>query len=100
MSILEEAKNISDILKEHRRYIHQNAEQHLELPKTAEYVMNTLRELGYEPERVGSSGVIAMAGGKKPGKVFLMRADMDALPIQEESGEPFLSDRKYACLRT
>lgn len=89
MSILEEAKNISDILKEHRRYIHQNAEQHLEMPKTAEYVMNTLRGLGYEPERVGSSGVMAMAGGKKPGKVFLLRADMDALPIQEESGEPF-----------
>lgn len=85
MSILQEANDLKDTLVQHRRYIHENAEQHLDLPKTAAYVQAQLTEMGYETQRLGSSGLVAMAGGKKPGKVFLLRGDMDALPILEES---------------
>ena len=42
----------------------------------------TLTEMGYEPKDCGKAGVIALAGGKKPGKTILLRGDMDALPIQ------------------
>jgi len=89
MSILNEASAMREKLVAHRRRIHQNAEQHLELPKTSGYVEETLRAMGYEPQRLGASGIVALAGGQKPGKVFLLRADMDALPITEESGESF-----------
>ena len=46
-------------------------------------------------------GVLALAGGKRPGKTILLRGDMDALPIQEESGEEFASEvpGKKMCIR-
>lgn len=99
MSILEEAKALRDKIVGHRRYVHQNAEQHLELPKTSAYVEEQLRAMGYQPKRLGASGIVALAGGKRPGKVFLLRADMDALPIDEESGEAFACDTgsMHAC---
>lgn len=99
MSILEEAKEISEKIVAHRRYFHENAEVHLDLPKTSAYVEEQLRALGYEPQRIGTSGIVALAGGKNPGKVFLIRADMDALPIQEQSGVPFActSGNMHAC---
>lgn len=99
MSILEEAKEIREKIVAHRRYIHENAEIHLDLPKTSAYVEEQLRALGYEPQRIGTSGIVALAGGKKPGKVFLIRADMDALPIQEQSGVPFActNGNMHAC---
>lgn len=89
MSILNETMAIQETMVVHRRYVHQNAEQHLDLPKTSAYVEEKLTEMGYTPQRVGASGIVALAGGKKPGKVFLLRADMDALPIDEASGVPF-----------
>ena len=55
---------------------------------------------GYQPLEYGESGVAVLAGGKKPGKVFLIRADMDALPIEEESGVPYASrikGRMHTC---
>ncbi len=91
MSILQEAQTLQDVLVAHRRYIHENAEQHLDLPKTSAYVEEQLRKMGYTPTRLGSSGIVALAGGKKAEKVFLLRADMDALPIQEAS------DMAYRC---
>lgn len=99
MSVLDEARELSARIVEHRRYIHENAETHLHLPKTSAYVEEQLREMGYEPQRMGDSGIVAIAGGRKPGKVFLLRADMDALPIQEESGEPFActTGNMHAC---
>ena len=48
--------------------------------------------MGYEPKDCGKAGVIALAGGKKPGKTILLRGDMDALPIQEESGVDYASE--------
>ena len=45
--------------------------------------------MGYEPRQCGKAGPVACAGGKKEGKVFLLRADIDALSTPEESGEDF-----------
>lgn len=70
-----------------RRHIHKNAEVGLYLPKTKEFVIQKLKEYGLEPEECGN-GITALLG-KEEGKVFLLRADMDALPMQEESGLDF-----------
>jgi len=72
-----------------RRYFHQNAEIHNELPLTSAYVVERLKEMGYEPKVIAKCGVVAVAG-KKSGKTFMLRADMDALPM-EETDEPFKS---------
>lgn len=70
-----------------RRYIHQHAEVGYHLPKTAAYVKKRLMEMGYAPQDVCEGGLSATIG--KPGKVFMLRADMDALPMKEETGLPF-----------
>jgi hippurate hydrolase len=97
--IMEKAKNDEAKIIENRRHLHANAETGFELVKTKEYVKNELISMGYEPKECGKAGLIALAGGKKPGKVFMIRADMDALPIKEESGETFSCNegRMHAC---
>lgn len=94
-TLLEEAKKLQNTLIKHRRYIHENAEIDMELTITSKYVMDKLTELGYAPKEICKSGIVAIAGGKKPGKTFLLRADMDALPIVEETDEPFKSKTSY-----
>ena len=69
-----------------RRYFHTNAKVGLETPKAAAYVTERLREYGLSPEPCGH-GVAASIGSG--GRTLLLRADMDALPIGEESGGPF-----------
>lgn len=99
MSLLQEAKDLKDKIIEHRRYLHENAEIGLELPLTSAYVKKRLEEMGYKTETIGTSGIVAIAGSKKEGKTFLMRGDMDALPIVEESDIPFKSKTQnmHAC---
>ena len=81
--ILEQAQNIKNDIVEYRRTIHENPEVGDTLPKTKAYVMDKLREFGYEPEEICESGIVATIEGSKPGKTFLLRADMDALPMAE-----------------
>lgn len=69
------------------RYIHANAEVGLDLPKTKAYIMDKLREYGIEAKEYGH-GVTATIGNG--GKVILLRADMDALPMPEQSGLDFV----------
>ena len=80
---MEQAIAIKDDIVEYRRVIHSNPEVGAELPKTKAYVMDKLREFGYEPEEICESGIVATIEGSKPGKTFLLRADMDALPMAE-----------------
>ena len=80
---MERAIAIKDDIVEYRRVIHSNPEVGAELPKTKAYVMDKLREFGYEPEEICESGIVATIEGSKPGKTFLLRADMDALPMAE-----------------
>ena len=82
--IYKDALLLLDELIAHRRYLHQNPELGLDLPLTSAYVKERLTEMGYEPVDCGQSGVLATVGGKNPGKTFLIRGDMDALPVKEE----------------
>ena len=86
MNYYERALELKDETIANRRHIHKNAETGLDLPKTKAYVMEKLTEYGLEPKDCGH-GVTATLG--KGGKVLLLRADMDALPMPEESGEEF-----------
>lgn len=97
-AITNRAMALQEKLVEHRRTFHQNPEVHLELPLTTRYVKEKLTEMGYEPQECGY-GIVALAGGKKPGKVFLIRGDMDALPVIEQTEEPFksLNNNMHAC---
>ena len=97
--ILEEAKDMREELVEKRRYLHANPETEFNLTKTLQFVESELINMGYDPIRCGKSGLIAIAGGKKQGKTFLIRGDMDALPIKEESELEFASENgcMHAC---
>lgn len=94
-----EAEEIKAEIVAHRRYLHAHAETGFALKETLAYVQSELEKAGYQPKRCGKAGLVALAGGKKPGKVFLLRADMDALPIREQSGESFASENgnMHAC---
>ena len=86
MNYAERAQALRAETVAHRRYFHTNAEVGLNMPKAQAYVLETLRALGIACQPCGH-GVSATIGSG--GKVILLRADMDALPMPEESGEPF-----------
>ncbi len=96
---MEKAKLMKEDIVGYRRDIHENPEVGAELPKTKAYVMNKLREFGYEPKEICESGIVAIIKGSKPGKTFLLRADMDALPIEESTECSFKSNNgcMHAC---
>ena len=97
--LLEESKNIYDTVLMERRWLHQNPGTGFDIQETVDFVKKELADMGIEPVDCGKAGVVALVGGKKPGKVFMLRADMDALPVKEESGEPFASQngKMHAC---
>ena len=68
-----------------RRYLHQHPELSYKEYKTAEYIANFYKNLGIEVRtNVGGNGVVAKVIGGKPGPTVALRADFDALPIQDE----------------
>lgn len=81
-SILEESKALSKQITQWRRHLHANPELGFQEVKTARFITSRLQELGLEPRvNVGRTGVVASLGTGKP--CIALRADMDALPIQD-----------------
>lgn len=75
-----------------RRYLHQYPELSFEETETATYIASFYDELAIPYETgVGGNGVVAMLKGAKPGRTVALRADFDALPIQEENDIPYKS---------
>lgn len=95
---LEESKMLEKEITEYRRYLHQNAEVGFELEKTLEFVKNKLTEFGCEVKPCGKNGIVTVIGDKNNVTV-LLRADMDALPIDEETELDFSCDsgNMHAC---
>ena len=79
-----------------RRDIHQNPELSNREFKTAEKVANHLRSLGFDKVETGiaHTGVVGTLIGGKPGPVIALRADMDGLPVLEQTGLPFASQAR------
>ena len=97
--ILEESMALAHRSREHRRWLHQHPETGFDLQETVAYVRNTLEELGYEVSSCGKCGLTTTLSADHSGKVFLLRADMDALPIQEEAEVSYASTNgnMHAC---
>lgn len=94
--MLKEIHNMLDSLYpemvEIRRYLHQYPELSFQETKTAQYIADFYEELGLPyQKKVGGNGVIATLKGGKPGKTVALRADFDALPIQDEKDVPYKS---------
>ena len=91
-SALEKAREVQPKVVEWRRYFHENPEPALKEIKTAKKVEETLKSFGIETRMM--AGGIAVRGflkGEKPGKTIALRADIDALPMAEETHLPFQS---------
>jgi len=99
--ILDSAKRIQPRLVDLRRKIHGEPELGLDLPETRSKVLADLEDLDLEIQlHEKSSGIIAVLRGGRPGGRVLLRGDMDALPMPEDTGLPFGSkfpDRMHAC---
>lgn len=93
MNYLKRANELLNETIANRRILHQNAEVGLHLPRTLEFVSQKLTAYGLQPEPCGN-GLTATLG--KKGKTVLLRADMDALPMEEQSGEEFASPSRSA----
>jgi carboxypeptidase Ss1 len=100
-SLLEEVKRLEPRIIEIRRTIHQKPELAYHETATAALVARELRALGIEVKtRVGGTGVVGVLRTGKKGRVVALRADMDALPLQENVDVEFRSRRKgvmHAC---
>ncbi len=98
-SLLQKALQDKETIISDRRYLHNHPGVGFDLKDTKDYVAQKLTEIGIEPIPCGKAGLIGLVGGKQPGKVFLLRADMDALPVKEEAKLEFSSanDNMHAC---
>ena len=96
--IMQEAAALQEEIKAHRLWLHTHAETGFDLTETKPYVKSTLTEMGYTVQECGKAGLVTTVG-KPGGKVLLLRADMDALPIAEEADVDFAckNGRMHAC---
>jgi amidohydrolase len=98
--IKNKAKEIAQEVIEIRHHIHSNPELSFQEFETAKFVERYLQSLGLHTHRISETGVWAMIEGAKPGKTVGLRADLDALPIEEQSTKSYVSQNKgvmHAC---
>ncbi len=96
-----EAERLREKLIGWRRDFHRHPELAFEEHRTAEIVADHLRRLGYQVQTgVAKTGVVGLLEGTRPGPVVMVRFDMDALPVTEETGAEYASEvpgRMHAC---
>ena len=101
MDIREIAKEYKEYLIEMRRWFHAHPEIGEQEFETSQKIKEELTKYGIEWRPCGlQTGVLATVVGAKPGKTIMLRADMDALPVPEETGFPFASQnpgKSHAC---
>ena len=93
-------KKYSDYMVEMRRYFHENPEPSSEEYNTSAKIKSELDKMGIPYISIAGTGVIGTITGVKPGKTVALRADMDALQVNECTGLPFASKKEglmHAC---
>lgn len=100
MNIAEAAQKYADYTIEMRRYFHKYPELGLQEENTAKKIREELTKMGIPFVTMANYGTVATIGGKKSGKCVLLRADMDALAVQEENDVEYASTKPgimHAC---
>lgn len=100
MNFLKRAKEIEDLIINDRRELHKIPELQLSLPKTVAYVSKELDKMNVSYKKLVDGNAIVAEIGEYRGKCIAIRADMDALPIKEETGLDFSSTndgKMHAC---
>ena len=102
MAILNSIAGFENDMAKWRRHLHQNPELGRDCYKTAEYIQERLKEFGITEIHTGyaSTGIVAIIEGQTSGRTIGLRADMDALPITENTGMPYSSQNEgvmHAC---
>jgi len=92
IAIHESAQSLSMQVVADRRHLHRHPELGFQEHETASYVAERLRKLGVETKTgIANTGVVGLIRGQAPGGCVLLRADMDALPLTEETGAMYAS---------
>lgn len=97
---MESSKGLNESIVKMRRELHKIPEVGTDLPQTKNYVIGKLKELGLTPKECSKdSGLICDIQGSSLGKIVAIRADMDALPISEETGVDYAAKNgnMHAC---
>lgn len=96
--IREKAENHFDYMVQTRRYIHKNPEVSFKEYDTTEYILHELKKFGIETHRPLETGCVGIIEGKKSDRVIALRADIDALAMDEEGDakKEFFSEREGA----
>jgi amidohydrolase len=100
MNFIDKVKDVEEKIIENRRHLHENPELSSQEFETQKYIMKQLDELGIPYEKVGTTSLVGHIKGGKPGKTVALRADIDALPIIEQSGASYSSKNEgvmHAC---
>lgn len=91
MGIKAQVDKFKNELIELRRDFHQHPELGLAEHRTADKIESYLKPLGLEISRIGETGVVGLLKGDQPGSTLMLRADIDALPVQEKTCVPYKS---------
>ncbi|NHB77250.1 M20 aminoacylase family protein [Rhodobacter calidifons] len=102
MPVLNRIASYAEEMKGWRRHLHMHPELGFECHRTAAWITERLREIGVDEihEGIAKTGIVALIRGRTEGPVIGLRADMDALPIEELTGAPHASTvkgRMHAC---
>ena len=102
MPVINRIADFADDMTAWRRHLHAHPELKFECHETAKFVVNMLRDFGVDEihEGIAKTGVVAIINGKAKGRTIGLRADMDALPMQEETGLAYASTiagKMHAC---
>lgn len=102
MPVINRIAAYADDMTEWRRWMHRNPELGFDLPKTAAFVAERLRSFGVDEvhEGIARTGIVAVIEGKEEGPTIGLRADMDALPMDEITGAEWASEtpgKMHAC---
>ena len=99
MNYKELAEQALDYIVEQRRWCHQNPELSLEEVQTTEHIAAELQKMGYTeiqrfPDHTGLCAMLRGGKAEKACRTVALRADIDALPVEEKTGLPFASRNK------
>lgn len=86
--ILESLEEIKDWQEETYKHLHSHPELSMQEVETAQFIFKTLESYGYQTQKIGGGVVGILENGQGP--KILFRADIDALPVKEESGLDFM----------